>query len=458
MPLPENLLSPISEENPAGVDLYYDNLFHEIKEARKEDDDQLPEGDSKLKVKKKADHRKVIKLASDALVKRTKDIRLAGSLIESLLLVEGFSVLVPGIELLKSLQEAFWDGIHPAIEEGNDLELRAAAVQTAGELIRAAVRKIPLTLRGFNAEDYLDSLAVGYEAAATTDDLRRDRNFALEHGKVSPEEFDDAFKVSPKKLYVNADAVLTQALEAVATLDQFQAEKYGNARPSLAAMREGLEAVHSVVETLLDKRRLTEPDPVEEIEKPARDGQCVDAGSGESGETDAADSHTGSGGQSPRVPGELRNSSDAYAIVVECAQFLFSKDPKSPVPYLVCTGLRLGETRMQGPSPAPGFAVGPTPQIRQSLRVLATRGAWTQLMAATLPILASECARAWLDLHRYIWRAAQETGAPAVSEAVVGTIKSLLTARPEIRHWTLEDDTGAANPETQTWIDTMVMK
>jgi hypothetical protein len=79
-------------------------------------------------------------------------------------------------------------------------------------------------------------------------------------------------------------------------------------------------------------------------------------------------------------------------------------------------------------------------------------------MAATLPILASECARAWLDLHRYIWRAAQETGAPAVSEAVVGTIKSLLTARPEIRHWTLEDDTGAANPETQTWIDTMVMK
>jgi len=50
----------------------------------------------------------VIKLAADALAKRTKDIRLAGWLIESLLLVDGFPNLVPGIELLKSLQEAFW--------------------------------------------------------------------------------------------------------------------------------------------------------------------------------------------------------------------------------------------------------------------------------------------------------------------------------------------------------------
>jgi len=65
--------------------------------------------------------------------------------------------------------------------------------------------------------------------------------------------------------------------------------------------------------------------------------------------------------------------------------------------------------------------------------------------------------RAWLDLHRYIWRAGQETGAEAISEAVVGTVKSLLAVRPELRHWTLEDDTGAANPETQQWLDGVVL-
>jgi NAD(P)H-hydrate repair Nnr-like enzyme with NAD(P)H-hydrate dehydratase domain len=60
-------------------------------------------------------------------------------------------------------------------------------------------------------------------------------------------------------------------------------------------------------------------------------------------------------------------------------------------------------------------------------------------------------------LHRYIWRAAQETGADALSAAVVGTVRNLLAVQPELRNWILEDDTGAANPETQRWIDSVVM-
>jgi type VI secretion system protein ImpA len=154
----------------------------------------------------------------------------------------------------------------------------------------------------------------------------------------------------------------------------------------------------------------------------------------------------------------LGGAADAYAQVVESAQFLFARDPTSPVPYLICAGLRLGETRMQGQTPSPGFAVGPSPEIRRSLRALAGRSAWGELLRASIPILASECARAWLDLHRYIWRAAGETGAEAISEAVVGTVRSLLMVRPELRYWTLEDDTGAANPETQQWLDTTVLQ
>jgi type VI secretion system protein ImpA len=40
----------------------------------------------------------------------------------------------------------------------------------------------------------------------------------------------------------------------------------------------------------------------------------------------------------------------------------------------------------------------------------------------------------------------------------VGTVKSLLGYRPELRKWTLEDDTGAANPETQQWLDATVLQ
>lgn len=457
MPLREDLLTPIAGENPAGANLYYDTVFDQIKEARREDEEDLPEGDMVLAQKKKADHRAVIKLAGEALAKRSKDLRLAGWLLESHLRVEGFAVLVPGIELLRSLQENFWAGLYPEIEDGNDVELRMVAVETAGRLIAAAVRKAPLTRNGLSYEKYQESRIVGYEKDATSDSKLEARNDAINHGRLTAEEFDQAFAGSPKSLYVQASTALKEALEATKRLEEYQEQVYGDNSPNLERLRAGLEEVYQVAESLLNERRKTEPDPVEASEQPV-----TETGEEPSAEGEEAPGADGEPGQAPRrrtaSAGPLGGVADAYAQVVECAEFLFGKDSTSPVPYLICAGLRLGETRMQGQTPAPGFAVGPSPEVRRSLRTLAGRGAWGELLRASLPILASECARAWLDLHRYVWRAGQETGSEAISQAVVGTIKSLLAVQPELRYWTLEDDTGAANPETQQWLDGTVLQ
>jgi type VI secretion system protein ImpA len=456
MPLREDLLTPIEGENPSGADLYYDKVFDQIKEARREDEDDLPEGDWERSQKKKADHRSVIKLAGDALAKRSKDLRLAAWLAESHLRVDGFQVLVPSIDLLQSLQDTFWPTLYPIIEEGDDLELRMIAVENAGRLISTALRKVPLTRSGLSLTDYLESRVVGYEKDATTDAKLEARKDAIDHGKLCAEDFDAAFAASPKSLYAAAEAALAESLLTADRLDEFHQEKYGDNAPNLSKLRDGLTELHLIAESLLNERRKTEPDPVEVVDETAAetDGEdSIDAGSDADG-----DSEQSVRPAQRRSSGQLSRTADAYALVVESAEFLFQKDSKSPIPYLVCAGLRLGETRMQGETPAPGFAVGPSAEIRQSLRTLANKGDWNELLRASLPILASECARTWLDLHRYIWRAGQETGAVAISDAVVGTIRSLLTVRPELRHWTLEDDTGAANPETQQWLDATVLQ
>jgi type VI secretion system protein ImpA len=257
---------------------------------------------------------------------------------------------------------------------------------------------------------------------------------------------------------VDIEAALKDALEATDRLDEDGREAYGENSPNLERMKTGLDELHLVVESLLNDRRKTEPDAVQAVKATAVEGEGQPAGGG------AAQSYAvaAPAGQvvrrSPAASGPLSDAADAYELVVQSAEFLFDRDPTSPVPYLVCSGLRLGETRMQGSTPAPGFAVAPSAEIRQSLRAMANRGAWRELIRGSLPILASECARAWLDLHRYVWRAGQETGAEAISAAAVGTVRSLLIVQPELRHWTLEDDTGAANPETQQWLDATVLQ
>jgi type VI secretion system protein ImpA len=455
MPLREDLLAPIAGDKPAGEDLYYDKVFDQIKEARREDDDRGAFVDAAAQ--KKADHRMVVKLAGEALAKKSKDLRLAGWLAESHLRVEGFSVLAPCIELLRAIQENFWAGFYPLIEEGEDIELRMIAVETAGRLISSAIRKAPLTRSGLSFEDYSESRAVGYEKDATSDAKQEARKDAMNRGKLTAEDFDQAFAATPKSLYVDAVAALEEALQASQRLDEYGQEAYGSDSPNLSKLREGLEEVHRAAESLLNERRKTEPDPVQVVPGPAAGAE----GGTETGQAEPGAAVEGSGEPFRRraaASGQLGGAAEAYSMVVESAEFLFERDSKSPVPYLVCAGLRLGEARMQGPEPAPGFAVGPSSETRRSMRTLAAKGAWKELLHASLEILAGEGARAWLDLHRYIWRAGQETGAEAISEAVVGTVKGLLAVRPELRYWTLEDDTGAANPETQQWLDATVLR
>ena len=450
MPLRDDLLTPIAGDIPSGPDLYYNPVFEQIKEARREDVDDLPSGGWDLANKKKADFRVVNKLAGETLATKSKDIRLAGWYIESSIRLEGFSVLAPSVELLRGIQETFWDTLHPMMEDGGDLEFRGMSMDAVTRQIAEAVRKLPLTRSGWSYEVYQDSRLVGYEKDATTDAKRESRQDAINHGRPTAEEFDQAFAATPKALYSEADAALRETLAGVEALDSYQREAYGtDYYPSLDKLQDTLQTVYGAVESLLNEKRKTEPDPVE----PQAPGE---GGEGESAEGAAQAGIPGFSLQIPRMaaPGEL---GAAYGSVVASAEFFFDADHQSAVPYLICAGLRLGETLAQGETPQPGFAVGPAPEIRHALRSLANQGSWVDLIRASLPILAGESARGWLDLHRYIWRAAQETGSAALSAAVVGTIKSLLTAQPEVRYWILEDDTGAANPETQRWIDSVVL-
>jgi type VI secretion system protein ImpA len=449
MPLRDDLLDPIAGQDPSGPDLRYDPLFDRIQEARREEDDTLPTGDWDRPAKK-ADHKLVVKLAGEALAKRSKDLRLATFLIESAFKLEGIAVLAPSIELLRTLQQGFWETLHPEIEDG-DLELRSVEVERLTRRLVPILQEIPLTASGLTAAKYRESRTVGYEADATTNDRRESRAAAIKAKKMIAEEFDKAAADTPKAFFVETKATLDDADEQIQQLDSFQREAYGEQYPQLSPLRAALEEARGLINTLLAERRKIEPDPV-----PASENILQDE-SAPPGTDSAVASHAAPLPLASLPAGGLSRTQDAYALIVQSAQFLFENDERSPVPYLVCAGLRLGETRTQGPTPQPGFAVGPSYEVRQSLRTLAMQGAWTNLLRAALPVMADPCARAWLDLHRYIWRAARESGAAPIAAAVSSTLRGLLTDRPEVRHWTLEDDTGAANPETQAWIDAEVL-
>src|ERR1041384_2003652 len=129
MPLPDNLLKPIPGENPSGADLRYTPVYDQIKEARRAEDD-TNQGEWVRDVKK-ADYPLVIKLATDALGNKSKDLQIAAWLTEALVRVEGFPGLQTGVQLLQDLTSTFWETLYPLLEDG-DSELRASPLQWIG--------------------------------------------------------------------------------------------------------------------------------------------------------------------------------------------------------------------------------------------------------------------------------------------------------------------------------------
>src|SRR5207253_189748 len=86
----------------------------------------------------------VVRVATDALTKRSKDIQIAAWLTEAVTRTKGFPGLRDGLRVLRGLQETFWDGLHPAAEDG-DLGFRAAVFHWFNEKFPEAVLQVPMT-------------------------------------------------------------------------------------------------------------------------------------------------------------------------------------------------------------------------------------------------------------------------------------------------------------------------
>jgi type VI secretion system protein ImpA len=436
MPLRDDLLNPIPGANPSGESLRYAPVFDKIKEARREDDD-APQGDWHFE-RKTADYLLVIKLAGEALATKSKDLQVAAWLTEAILRKEGFQGLKAGLELIKGLIENFWDTLYPELDDG-DAEMRAAPLEWLGTRMDAALRSVPLTRRGANWFQFKESRVVGYEAAADTDAKAEARNAAIAEGKMSGEEWDGAVAATPKAFYAGMEETLDGILEITESLGAIGEEKFGDVAPSFGPMRTTVEEIRHTVHGLLQKKREVEPDEgveaavsVEEV--PATEEETLAT-------------------RSPAPPREPADQEDAFQRVTAVAAYLRRNDPSSPLPYLLLRGLRWGELRAAGTDVDANLLEAPPTRTRQALKKAANDSDWAQVLELGEAAMGLPCGRGWLDLQRYVFRAANELGYYQVASAIRAEVNGLLADYPALRQAALLDDTPAANPETQAWLD-----
>jgi type VI secretion system protein ImpA len=326
----EALLAPIPGPSPAGESLRYAGTYDAIQDARRSDD-ALAQGEWRRDTKV-ANWGTVVKLATEALSTKSKDIQIGAWLVEALVKQHGFAGLRDGLRLLRELHERFWDTLHPALEDG-DLETRSAPLEWLNDKLPTSMKAVAVTRsRGGDRYSWLQ-----WEESRAVENLGRQsaeaRDEALAEGKISGDQFDKAVAGTPRVFYESLLQDMDGAWEEWQGLDRAADEKFGRQAPSLLDVRKSLEDCRTLVEGITKRKRELEPDPA-----PAAAGQASDGGATED---------LGYAPTPGSVPLEPRDRADALRRLAAVASFFRRTEPHSPVSYLVQRAVQWGQMPLE---------------------------------------------------------------------------------------------------------------
>lgn len=318
-----SLLEPISTEHPAGESLRYEGTYDRIQEARRKDDQTLSQGIYKARFKR-ADWDSDQIICMQALEKWTKDLQIAGWLLEAWLHLHGFSGVEAGLKLLTGLCQNFWNDLYPRLD-GDSVEDRIAPFEWINQKLSQQLKNISLTLPSEADEEtysYADwERACHFENLALRDPSKT-QEIAANIRPTTTDFRDRLMSTHPSFAQALAED-LDGSINACALLQELLDERCGKNSPSLNQFREVLQAIHQLVTEILVTPDSGSATLEEALEGPisARAEAEIEVWSN----------------------GPIQTRTDAYRRLSEAADYLLRTEPHSPTPYLVKRAVEWGD-------------------------------------------------------------------------------------------------------------------
>ncbi|HZU84986.1 MAG TPA: type VI secretion system protein TssA [Polyangiaceae bacterium] len=298
----DELLLPVTPDAPAGANLEYSPEFAELERtAAGKPERQIG---ASVVAAEEPDWKALAAQAS-ALLRSTKDLRVANHLVRALLRAQGFAGLADGLRVVRGLVERYWGTLHPRLdaEDDNDPTLRvnAMAALTHRDVLQA-IRAAPL----------LQSKAFG---AVTLREIDGAGAAPGQPPTAQAATIEAAFNQVPLADLADATAVAQACSDEARALVEAWSAQLDSAGPDFTEFRRALAQVAQILKTQLARRQ---PSAAEEAS--AADG------AGAAGAV---------GGPAPFVRGELRSRDDVLRALDGICAYYARHEPSSPVPLLL---------------------------------------------------------------------------------------------------------------------------
>ncbi len=309
--------TPLTDGDPSGPNLEYDPDFMALERASQARPEQVI-GDS-VKPGQEPDWRDVTERA-EALMDRTRDLRIAVALTHAWLRTRGLEGLAAGLGVIKGLLEGQWDSVHPRLDADDDddptLRVNSLLSLASADGLLKALREVPLvsskTLGRFNLRDI--RIASGKQAASGTADPPK------------PIQIDAAFRDADLAELQASAAQIALALDTLAAVDALLVDKVGSQAPELKPLVLDLTEIKHIIATQLAARG---------VGAASADG-AVDAANGA-----GASATGGAADRTVAGRGEIESREDVVRQLDRLCEYYSRHEPSSPIPMLLRRAKRL---------------------------------------------------------------------------------------------------------------------
>lgn len=329
----DELLNPISEENPVGTDIREDSSptspYSLIKDARGAARSAERQNIFDKENSEANDHwRKVAEIAPDILQNQAKDLEIASWLTEALVRRNGFQGLRDGIKLIYGLIDQYWDDLYPMPDE-DGIETRVAPLsglngEGAEGVLIAPIRNIEITEgQEPGPFTYWQYQQVMDLEKIPDPDTRMEKASKLGYGNS---DIENAVANSSESFYINIRDDINEAIDTYRQVSAMLDEHCGinDAPPTsniINILQECLGAINHIA-----KHKF----PVEE--EADEDGE---------GDTENSGSSNGS------TSGPIKNRDDAFRKLIEISEFFRKTEPHSPISYMLQRTVKWGSMPLE---------------------------------------------------------------------------------------------------------------
>jgi type VI secretion system protein ImpA len=317
----EALCTPISTEHPGGAPANPQTV-EKIRDARREDDATLPQGEWTTALRK-ADWPRVIELASAVLGDQCKDLQVAGWLAEGVVARHGFEGAADAFKLLTGLLERFWDDLYPPLEDG-DLDPRAAKFEWFATNLATRIARVPLTQTSdaFGLSKWLEAKDTDRRISQKPENAEQ----LLADGRITGQMFDQAVDQSSNDFVVKLMQDIGASQEALQALEKGLGNRFGNQAPSMGELESTLQQCAEVAKRAAEKKGLLRTASGNGAGDPQSSAQAAGRLPG------------------PAAAGIPGSRQSALAHLLEIAEFFRKTEPHSPVAFLIQQAVRWAET------------------------------------------------------------------------------------------------------------------